>query len=301
MADAAGSAEKLDGAAGAVPRSNTKATLAGLGAILLWGTLSVLTALTGKLPAFETTAITFAIAGVSGVTVAVLRGRTAALYPTPGSFLLGLYGFFLYHALYFAALALAPPAEAQLIASLYALLIVLFSGLLPGARLERRHVIGAVIGLAAAGLLITDKLGGVAQSGAMLGYVLAFGCAVIWSSYSVASRLIASVATESLGVTCLATSVLAALCSVLFETLVIPQSATVWLALVGLGLGPVGAAFFLWDIGMKKGNVPLLGVLGYAAPIISTGLLVVVGFTEPSMKLAVAVAMMVVGAIVATR
>ena len=39
-------------------------------------------------------------------------------------------------------------------------------------------------------------------------------------------------------------------------------------------LGPVGAAFLLWDIGMKKGNVPLLGVLSYASPIISTGLLV---------------------------
>ncbi|MBY0610656.1 MAG: EamA family transporter [Beijerinckiaceae bacterium] len=284
-----------------VRTSSAKATLAGFGAILLWGTLSVLTALTGKLPAFETTAITFAIAGLAGSIVAIARGRAALLKPTLASFLLGLYGFFAYHALYFAALALAPPAEGQLVASLYALLIVLFSALLPGSRLERRHVIGALIGLVAAGLLVSDRLGGGASPGALLGYVLAFSCAVVWASYSVASRLVSEVATESLGITCLATAGLAALCHLVFETTVIPGSPVVWAALVGLGLGPVGAAFFLWDIGMKKGNVPLLGVLGYAAPIISTGLLVIVGFAEPSIKLAAAVAMMVVGAIVATR
>lgn len=300
MADAGVSAGRMQ-AQGTASGSNPNATFAGFGAILLWGTLSVLTALTGKLPAFETTAITFAIAGMAGAAVAIVRGRAALLKPTRASFLLGLYGFFAYHALYFAALALAPPAEAQLVASLYALLIVLFSALLPGGRLERRHVIGALIGLVAAGLLISDRLGGGASSGAVLGYVLAFGCAVVWSSYSVASRLLASVATESLSITCIATAILAVACHLIFETTVTPPSATVWLALIGLGVGPVGAAFFLWDVGMKKGNVPLLGVLGYAAPIISTGLLVLSGFAQASIKLAVAVVMMVVGAIIATR
>ena len=37
-----------------------------------------------------------------------------------------------------------------------------------------------------------------------------------------------------------------------------------------LGLGPVGAAFFLWDIGMKKGDLRFLGVASYATPMIST-------------------------------
>ena len=53
-----------------------------------------------------------------------------------------------------------------------------------------------------------------------------------------------------------------------------------WLALLGLGLGPVGAAFLLWDIGMKGGSVPLLGVLSYASPILSTALLVALGFAR---------------------
>ncbi len=52
--------------------------------------------------------------------------------PTPASLTLGVYGLFVFHVLYFAALKLAPAAEASLIASLWALLTVLMSGLLPG-------------------------------------------------------------------------------------------------------------------------------------------------------------------------
>ena len=285
----------------ASPRAFSGPTLAGLGAILLWGTLSLLTALTARLPAFETTAITFTVAGLSGIGLAAARGRIALLRPTLPSFLLGLYGFFCYHALYFAALALAPPAEAQLVASLYALLIVLLSALLPGGRLEARHVVGAALGLVAAGLLVSDRLGGASAPGALLGYALALGCAFVWASYSVASRLVAAVPTESLSLTCLATAVLAAFCHFLFEPTVAPAGATAWIALVGLGLGPVGAAFFLWDIGMKRGNVPLLGVLAYAAPILSTALLIAAGFAEATLKLALAVIMMVIGAVIATR
>ena len=74
-----------------------------------------------------------------------------------------------------------------------------------------------------------------------------------------------------------------------------------WLALVGLGLGPVGAAFLLWDIGMKRADVSLLGVLSYAAPIVSTGLLVALGLAEPTWMLALACGLMVAAAVIATR
>src|SRR5262245_8917144 len=120
------------------PRS---ATALGFGAVLLWGTLASLTALKGgTLPAFQTTAIAFAIGGVTIAAIALLTGRARAMKPTPASFALGLYGLFGFHVLYFAALRLAPTAEAGLIASLWALLTVLFSGLLPGHSLHLRHI-----------------------------------------------------------------------------------------------------------------------------------------------------------------
>jgi drug/metabolite transporter (DMT)-like permease len=278
------------------------ATALAVGAILLWATLASLTALKGPIPPFETTAIVFAIGGGFIVLVAALRGRAALLRPTRASLALGIYGLFVYHALYFAALSLAPPAEASLIASLWALLTVLFSGLLPGHRLRLTHIAGALLGFAAAALLVHDKLGaGSTAAGARWGYALALGCAVVWSSYSVGSRLLAAVPSESLAAPALVAAVLAGLCSLAFETWVAPAGWVSWAALVGLGVGPLGGAFLLWDIGMKKGNVPLLGVLSYAALIISTALLVALGFAEPAWTLAAGCALMVAAAVVATR
>jgi len=283
--------------------SPNTATALGVGAIVLWATLASLTALKGPLPPFQTTAIVFTIGGALMVLIAVLRGRAALLRPTPASLALGIYGLFVYHALYFAALSLAPPAEASLIASLWALLTVLLSGLLPGHRLRLAHIAGALLGFAAAILLVHDKLGAgpdLGRAGARWGYLLALGCALVWSSYSVASRLLAAVPSESLAAPSLVTAALAGLCSLAFETWTAPTGWVAWAALAGLGVGPLGAAFLLWDIGMKKGNVPLLGVLSYAALILSTALLVALGFAEPAWTLAVACALMVAAALVAT-
>jgi drug/metabolite transporter (DMT)-like permease len=285
--------------------SPNTATALGVGAIVLWATLASLTALKGPLPPFQTTAIAFTIGGALMVLIAVLRGRAALLRPTPASLALGIYGLFVYHALYFAALSLAPPAEASLITSLWALLTVLLSGLLPGHRLRLAHIAGALLGFAAAILLVHDKLGagpdpGHDLAGVRWGYLLALGCALVWSSYSVASRLLAAVPSESLAAPSLVTAALAGLCSLAFETWTAPTGWVAWAALAGLGVGPLGAAFLLWDIGMKKGNVPLLGVLSYAALILSTALLVALGFAEPAWTLAVACALMVAAALVAT-
>jgi drug/metabolite transporter (DMT)-like permease len=279
-----------------------RATALGMGAILLWATLSSLTVLSGGLPPFQTTAIAFAIGGSVIALVAILRGRSSSMLPTPASLALGIYGLFGYHALYFAALRLAPPAEAHLLSSLWALLIVLFAALLPGHKLRINHVIGALLGLAAAVLLALSKGSDVAASDSRtLGFALAICCALVWSSYSVASRLLAAVPSESLAVSCLVTAGLAFLFSQAFETWQAPAGPAAWIALLTLGAGPVGAAFLLWDIGMKQGDASLLGVLAYASPVISTGLLIVLGLAQPTWALGVACALLVAAAAIATR
>ena len=283
--------------------SSRSATLLGIGAILLWATLATLTVLSSSLPPFQTTAMAFAIGGSVIALAAVMRGRAVCMKPTAASLALGVYGLFGYHALYFTALRLAPPAEAHLLNSLWALFIVLFAALLPGHSLRLNHVLGALLGLAAAAILVWPSRGAnaIGASTSSLGFVLALGCALVWSSYSVGSRLLASVPSESLAVSCFATSVLAAICAVLFETWTAPPTATAWAALAALGAGPVGAAFLLWDIGMKQGDTSLLGVLAYASPVISTALLIVLGLAAPTWALAAACALMVAAAVVATR
>ena len=281
----------------ATPLSARSATLLGFCAVLLWGTLATLTTLKGGgIPPFQSTAITFAVGGATIGAYAIATGRAAAMVPTPASFLLGIYGLFVFHVLYFAALKFAPPAEASLIASLWALLTVLFSGFLPGVALQFRHVAGALIGFSAAAILVWDKIGlSAGYPDATLGFIFAFSCAVVWATYSVASRLIAAVASESVAPACFATALLALLCNIMFESWVAPSPAQ-WIAMVLLGLGPIGAAFMLWDIGMKHGNVAFLGVLGYSSPVISTGLLITLGLVAPSWTLVLSVALIMIAA-----
>ena len=45
------------------------------------------------------------------------------------------------------------------------------------------------------------------------------------------------------------------------------------LKLAALGLGPMGAAFYLWDYAMKRGDPRAIGTLAYATPILSTAIL----------------------------
>lgn len=280
--------------------SSRTATLTGLGAVALWSLLALFTAATGRVPPFQLAAMTFAIAGTFGVAYAAARGRLAHARPTAAGLALGLYGIFGDTALYFAALKFAPPAEANLVHYLWPLLIVLFAALLPGGRLQLRHLAGALMGLAATALLVGGRFGTGGGASAPMGFLFAILGAFVWSSYSVASRRLAAVPTETLAVTCLAAGALAALCHLAFETTLWPARASEWLAVLGLGLGPIGAAFFLWDVGMKRGDVPLLGVASYAAPVLSTLTLVAAGFAEPTAALALACALIVAGALIAT-
>ena len=194
--------------------------------------------------------------------------------------------------------ATPPPAQASLVAYLWPLLIVLFSALLPGERLLLKHVAGAALGLCGAALLLFDKLGD-AKPG--FGLLLALGCALVWSSYSIASRFLKSTPTEAVAGFCLVTAALAALCHFAFETTVWPSRLSEVAAIVGLGIGPVGLAFYLWDYGVKRGDIRLLGVAAYAAPVLSTLLLVIAGFAPATAALGFACAAIVGGAVIASR
>jgi drug/metabolite transporter (DMT)-like permease len=285
-------------------RASLAATLIGCVAILLWSALALLTAASGAAPPFELAALTFAIGGAFGLGYAAVRGRIGALIQPWPVWLVGVGGLFGYHALYFAALRRAPPADASLIAYLWPLLIVLFSALLPGESLRLRHILGAALGMAGAIVLFLGKTGGglfaEAAGPALAGYGLALCCAFVWSAYSLLSRRLKAAPTETVAGFCLATAALAALCHFAFETTIAPATSGQWLAILGLGLGPVGLAFYVWDFGVKNGDIRLLGVAAYAAPVLSTLILVAAGFAPATPSLGLACALIVTGAGVAS-
>jgi drug/metabolite transporter (DMT)-like permease len=275
------------------------ATAIGFVAILLWSTLALFTAMSGRVPPFQLVGLTFVIGGAFVLAIAALRGRLQLARPTPASFLLGLYGLFGDTALYYAAVKTAPPAEANLIHSLWPLLIVLFAALLPGGGLKLRHLVGALIGLVATAALISGSLG-TGGGGVQPGHALAALGALVWASYSVVSRRFAGVPSESLGVTMLGCAIPAFLCHLAFEATLWTPSLAEWAGVLGLGLGSIGLAFICWDIGMKQGEVAFLGVASYAAPVLSTVILVLAGYAAASWLLAISCVLIVAGALVAS-
>jgi drug/metabolite transporter (DMT)-like permease len=276
------------------------ATLAGCGALLLWAFLALFSRLAAGIPPLQLTAMGFALGGTIGLLVVLARGEGAALRQGPLAWAHGVGGLFGYHALYFLAFALAPAVEVNLINYLWPLLIVLLAAPIRGLRLGPARLAGVALGFAGCALLVGP--GASFPPEAIPGFVAALGCAAVWSVYSVTSGLprLAGVPTGAVAGFCLATAALAALLHLSFESTVAPD-ARQWLAVLGLGLGPVGAAFFLWDVGMKRGDPRLLGTLAYAVPVASTLLLIAAGEGRMSWRVALATAMVAGGGFVAAR
>ena len=277
------------------------ATLIGLTAILMWSLLSVMTVATGKIPAFQLAAMTFAIGALVGFLTWIGRGEAVRALRQPlAAWIVGVGGLFGYHALYFLALRYAPPAEAGLLNYLWPLLIVLFSSLLPGERLAPHHIIGALLGLAGTVLLFAGNTGGF-TSGQIPGLIAAFIAAFVWATYSVLSRRLKSVPTDAVAGFCAVTALLAALVHGFAETTVWPESPLQWLSVIALGIGPVGAAFYAWDIGMKRGDIRVLGAASYATPLLSTAFLILAGFARPSANIALAAVLIAGGGLIAAK
>lgn len=278
------------------------ATWIGSISILLWGTLALLTKLTGgDIPEFQLMAMSFSVAFVLMLIRWFRAGHSGVrhLRQSPLAWGIGIIGLFGYHFAYFKAMTLAPAVEVSLLAYLWPLLIVLMSALLPDESFRAQHLFGAILALMGCWLLIGRNADGFVWDN-LPGYLVALGCALIWSSYSVLSRFVRSVPTDAVGWFCGVTALLAWACHLLWEETVWPAGLTQWVGVVGLGLGPVGIAFFTWDYGVKHGNIQLLGTLAYSAPLISVIVLILAGYSEATVAVIGASILIVIGSLIAS-
>lgn len=287
--------------------SRKRATLIGLSAVLIWSTLALFGALAGPVPPLQLVAMAFTTVFALTLAVWFVRGERPLDHlrqPAP-VWALGIAGLFGYHLLYFVGIQAAPPADANLINYLWPVLIVLFSALLPAdsgvGRLRWHHIAGVAAGLAGTALIITGGTGFVLRGEYAGGYLAAAGAALAWSSYSVLSRRFAHISTDAVGAFCGGTALLAWVAHFALEPTIWPHGAVAWLAVLGLGLGPVGSAFFVWDHGVKHGDLRVLGAAAYAAPLLSTLLLVAVGIADATWPLALACLLIVGGGLLAAR
>jgi drug/metabolite transporter (DMT)-like permease len=141
---------------------------------------------------------------------------------------------------------------------------------------------------------------GAAGERSLLGYLLAVAAALIWSGYSVLNRrLVHGTPTDPVTGFCLATGCLALLAHLLLEPAHWPAGSQ-WLVVLALGLGPVGAAFYLWDHGTKRGDLRVLGASAYTAPLIGTLCLLALGHGRASLGLLLAALLIIGGALLAS-
>jgi drug/metabolite transporter (DMT)-like permease len=272
-----------------VNRSTGRVALPALAAIALWGTLAALALRLAAVPPFLLTGIALVIGSLVGVRALAHRP------PPPAALALGVYGLFGFHFFLFLALRRAPPVEANLVNYLWPLLIVVLAPLIvPGVRWSGQHALAALLGFSGAALLIGSGLEGLG-GGELMGYAFAAASALIWSTYSLMTRRFAHFPTAYVSWFCLVSGIASLACHFLFEPRFWPRG-TDWLFIIALGVGPMGAAFFLWDRALKHGDPRVIGNLAYLTPLLSTLVLVALGAGSLTTVSLAAMALILAGA-----
>ena len=269
-------------------------TLIGITAILMWGSLALLGAKTSALPPFQLLFMCFSISFLLMLVKRKLTNKPLfVLSKMPKAhWLIGVCALFGYHLFYFIALNKAPVIEVSLIAYLWPMLLGL---LISKGRNFYISIIGGSIGFFGVSLIILGENNFSLNEEYLMGYLLAFCCALIWSTYSwflsTANNDVDDIGWLSLGV-----AGFSLITHLLFETSTWLFEAEQWLGILMLGIGPVGGAFYLWDIGIKHGNKTLLASLSFIAPVISSVLLVWAGVASWSNNIWIALLFILIGA-----
>lgn len=265
--------------------------------ILVWSTLAFLSAGTATLPPLFAVGVALVVGGLVGL-VRVRDWRV----PLP-TLAVGVGGIFGYHALLFAAFRLAPAVEVNTLNYLWPLLIVALSPVfLRGYTLSASNIAGAALGLAGAVLVVSGGSLTIDMIN-LPGYVLAVLAAFVWAAYSLLTKRLPPFPTGAVGLFCLVSGVLSL---VLWaaggagpDGLTVPEPDTRTVVyLVLLGLGPMGGAFYTWDAALKRGDPRTIGALAYLTPLLSTVNLVAIGGKRMTPVTALAMALIIAGALV---
>ncbi len=236
-----------------------------------------------------------AVAFMVGALPVFFKGRKA--FPSKQILMLGVAGLFGYHLFLFTAFRLAPPIEANLINYLWPMFMVMLAPLFfREANLNKGHFLGAALALVGVAILVTQQQ--VTLTGAnLLGYFSALAAAFLWPIYSLLKRKKPGEAVITTAGICLVASLLSVVTHLILEEGVSPSNEQ-WYLLLWLGIGPFGAAFYLWDFSLKKGDPRIIGALSYLTPVVSTVLLVFGADIEASTATWVAMILMTVGSLV---
>ncbi len=251
-----------------------------MGAILCWASLPVATGSgLSELTTEELMFYSFISAALFLYLQDVVINKSARVeFPGWKISLMGIWGIFLYHYIYYIALDNAPLAEGAILATTWSFWIVVFSSLFVFKRLKLSIFLTALLGLFGAALVIAAGKDLAFDLGYMKGYLLALLCGLIWSSFSVGLSRIRLKEEPMTAFTLYAAGLSAGLFFITMPHQL--PSVTALLSAIYLGCVPLGLSFFLWNRAMSGGNLVIIGFLSYLTPPLSV-LLVAIIHKEP--------------------
>ncbi len=254
-------------------------------------------------PPFQIIAMTFLIAFCLMAGKWIWRGENGWLYArlSAKAWMIGLSGLFGYYMFFYLALDYAPSVEVSLLVNLWPLTMVLLSGFLPGEHLRWYHIVGCCIGFSGSIVLIGPAVMGLFDLGHLTGQLLALASGTVWAIYCVCSRAMGDSPTDSVGWLCLGTALLGLLCHFTFEGPVLLAAPSAWWTILALGIGPIGLAFFAWDVGLKHGHIRLLGVMAFFIPMLSAVFLILGGEGDWNWQIGLATLLITGGACLAAQ
>ena len=237
-----------------------------LGAILCWASLPAATG--SGLSGLDIETLLFSSFSAATLFLYLLdlaQNRSFRIkWPGVKASLLGVWGIFCYHWVYYQAMARAPLAEAAILATTWSFWIVVYASILSFRKLKPTIVFAALLGLFGAGLVIAAGKDLSFHPAYLQGYGLALLCGLIWSSFSVALPRF-SPKEEPMTAFTLFAALLSALLYVATGPHPPPQPRSM-LAAVYLGCIPLGLSFFLWNRAVNGGNLAVIGLLSYLTP-----------------------------------
>lgn len=279
----------------------SRGNIAGMVALVLWSSTSLLIALCAAFPAVFLTALTSLIGAVIFIARWVWRKEPLKEhFKFPYQIvLMAVAGIGGYRILLFASMYYAEPVEASLINYLWPILLVVFSGFLPDEKLKWYHLCGGFLGFL--GILFIFSNGLDLFVNFSLGHLLALGAAVTWAVFSVASRATKKYSSSIIPIAMLYSAIILFVFSYFTEdwhSISINTTDIIYMVILG-ATSAVG--YFLWDVGMKYGNIQILGVLSYFVVVLSTFLLIIFGMAAPSYSVFMALIFILSGSLLASK
>lgn len=272
--------------------SRSSAYVAAFCAILLWASLASLSLFVSQIPAFFLTGVSLLIGSLLSLhKIREWRFNFKDIF-------FGIYGIAGFHIFYFLGLRNAPAIETNLINYLWPLLIVLLAPLLLKQSLTKNQLIGALLGFVGAFIAIISK-GLSPESTLHIGYLFSFFSAVIWATFSIGLKNSTSSVWQT-GIYCLTSGILCLILSFILEQTYVPSSQD-WIFLIVIGVGPLGAAFYLWDFAIKKIGPVSVAPISYFTPVISTTFLTLTLKQFPNSVLLLAIALVLAGVILGNK